>query len=139
MPRVAEGVSSGVARRVGVAGDLPGVVDGVAGAAVRPAEGAEVGHRAARAGRAAVAEGVDIAAGRVGEAGDLPGVVDADAVAVRPAEGAEVVDITGGRCISNPRACHERRQQDDAINGSILCHERVFHFWSAVQSKSHRP
>ena len=33
----------------------------------------------------------------------------------------------------------EGRQQNGAINSSILCHERVFHFWSAVQSKSHRP
>jgi hypothetical protein len=76
------------------------------------------------------------ASGRGGIACDLTAAIDANSIAVWSTQRSQVNDVIrswcGGRCISNPGACYERGQQDNAINGTILCHERVFHFWSAV-------
>ena len=55
-----------------------------------PPEGAEVGHRAAAAGRAGIKEGVVHAARRTAVPDDLPAGVDGVAELLRPGEGAQV-------------------------------------------------
>ena len=80
------------ARPVAAPRDLPAGVDGAA-VAVRPAEGAQVGHRPAAAGRASVEEGVLNAARRVAPPRNLPAGVDGAAAAFRTAEGTQVVDV----------------------------------------------
>ena len=134
-------VSGGVTGREGLACHLTAGVEAIP-KAVCSAQRSQVGLRAARAVRRgwfpkkSVVGGVS---GRVGSACHLTAGVEARPKTFCSTQRSQVGDgvRSGVRCGRDRQG--ERRKHDDAINGSILCHECVFHFWSAVQSKSHRP